>query len=86
MSNNTVIQSSHQISKTTKLLEHKTLNNYVESLEIAKNQQHIFICADQTIVNFYSKRASLESWECLKSDLKSSNSMSRILELCHVRL
>ncbi|MEH1822804.1 MAG: hypothetical protein V7L31_27650 [Nostoc sp.] len=61
MSNNTAIQSRHQIPKTTKPLEHKTLSNYVESLEIAKNQQHIFICADQTIVNFYSKQASVES-------------------------
>lgn len=86
MSNNTVIQSNHQIAKITKSLEHKTLSNCVESLEIAKNQQHIFICSDETIVNFYLKRASLESWECLKSDLKSSNSMSRILELRHLRL
>ncbi|MHC0064570.1 hypothetical protein ACWATR_16985 [Nostoc sp. UIC 10890] len=51
MSNNTVtvIQSRHQIPKTTKSLEHKTLSNYVESLGLAKIQRHIFICTDQTI-------------------------------------
>ncbi len=69
MSNNRVIQSSHQIPKITKSLKHKTLSNCVESLGIAKNQRHIFICADQIIANCCSKRASLESWEYLKSDL-----------------
>lgn len=50
MSNNTVtaIQSSHQIPKTTKSLEHKTLSNCV-GLGLAKIQRHIFICADQAI-------------------------------------
>lgn len=47
MSNNTVkvIQSSHQIPKTTKSLEHKTLSNCVESLGLAKIQRHIFLFA-----------------------------------------
>lgn len=51
MSNNTVtaIQSSHQIPKTTKSLEHQILSNCVESLGLAKIQRHIFIYADQTI-------------------------------------
>lgn len=45
MSNNTVkvIQSSHQIPKTTKSLEHKTLSNCVESLGLAKIQRHIYL-------------------------------------------
>ena len=70
MSNNTVIQSSHQIPKTTKSVEHQALSNCVETLELAKIQRHIFICADQTIANCCSKRASLESWEYLKKRLK----------------
>jgi len=70
MSNNTVIQSSYQIPKTTKSVEHKALSNCVESLGLAKIQRHIFICADQTIANCCSKRASLESWEYLKKRLK----------------
>ncbi|MEH2281179.1 MAG: (2Fe-2S) ferredoxin domain-containing protein [Nostoc sp.] len=70
MSNNRVIQSSHQIPKTTKSVEHKALSNCVESLGFAKIQRHIFLCADQTIVNCCSKRASLESWEYLKKRLK----------------
>jgi hypothetical protein len=70
MSNNTVIQSSHQIPKATKSLEHKTLSNCVENLGLAKIQRHTFICADQTIANSCSKRASLESWEYLKKRLK----------------
>ncbi|MHC5733668.1 hypothetical protein [Nostoc sp.] len=45
----TAIQSSHQIPKATKFLEHKTLSNFVESLGLAKIQQYIFICADQAI-------------------------------------
>jgi hypothetical protein len=73
MSNNTVtvIQSNHQIPKTTKSLEYNALSNCVESLGLAKIQRHIFVCADQIIANCCSKRASLESWEYLKSDLKS---------------
>ena len=51
MSNNTVIQSNHQIPKATKSLEHKALSNCVESLGLAKTQRHIFIDADQTIAN-----------------------------------
>ena len=70
MSNNTVIQSSHQIPKPTKSLEHKALSKCVETLGLAKIQRHIFICADQTIANNCSKRASLESWEYLKKRLK----------------
>jgi hypothetical protein len=70
MSNNTVSQCSYQIPKTTKFLEHKTLSNCVESLGLAKIQQHIFICVDQTIANCCSKQASLESWEYLKKPLK----------------
>ncbi|MFN6564843.1 MAG: (2Fe-2S) ferredoxin domain-containing protein [Nostoc sp. ChiSLP01] len=66
MSNNKVIQKSHQIPKTTKPLEHKALSNCVESSGVAKIQQHIFICADQTNPNCCSKPASLESWEYLK--------------------
>ncbi len=73
MSNNTVIQSSHQIPKTTKSPEHKALSNCVESLGLAKIQRHIFICADQTIANCCSKQASLESWEYLKKRLKELN-------------
>lgn len=69
MSNNRVIQSSHQIPKITKSLERMPLSNCVESLGVAKNQRHIFISADQIIANCCSKRASLESWEYLKSDL-----------------
>jgi (2Fe-2S) ferredoxin len=65
-----VIQSSHQIPKTTKSPEHKSLSNCVEILGLAKIQQHIFIGADQTIANCCSKRASLESWEYLKKRLK----------------
>ncbi|MEH2077080.1 MAG: ferredoxin [Nostoc sp.] len=70
MSNNTVIQPSHQIPKSTKSLEDKPLSNCVESLGLAKIQRHIFICADQTIANCCSKRASLESREYLKERLK----------------
>lgn len=65
-----MIQSSHQIPKTTKSPEHKALSNCVETLGLAKIQRHIFICADQTIANCCSKRASLESWEYLKKRLK----------------
>ncbi|MEH2250812.1 (2Fe-2S) ferredoxin domain-containing protein [Nostoc sp.] len=65
-----MIQSSHQIPKTTKSLEHKALSNCVETLGLAKIQRHIFICADQTIAHCCSKRASLESWEYLKKRLK----------------
>ncbi|MFS0515510.1 (2Fe-2S) ferredoxin domain-containing protein [Nostoc sp. UIC 10607] len=65
-----MIQSSHQIPKATKSLEHKALSNCVEILGLAKIQRHIFICADQTIANCCSKRASLESWEYLKKQLK----------------
>ncbi|WP_265274336.1 hypothetical protein [Nostoc sp. KVJ3] len=70
MSNNGVIQSSHQIAKATKSVEHKTLSNCVESLGIAKIQRHIFICAEQTIANCCLKLASLESWEYLKKRIK----------------
>ncbi|MDZ8184756.1 MAG: (2Fe-2S) ferredoxin domain-containing protein [Nostoc sp. ChiSLP02] len=70
MSNNKVIQKSHQIPKTTKSLENKALSNCVESLGVRKIQQHIFICADQTTPSSCSKRASLESWEYLKKRLK----------------
>lgn len=70
MSNNTVIQSSHPIPKTTKSLERKALSNCVESLGLAKIQRHIFICSDQTVANCCSKQASLESWEYLKKRLK----------------
>ncbi|MEH2069640.1 MAG: hypothetical protein V7K47_16015 [Nostoc sp.] len=69
MSNNKVIQTSHQIPKTTKSLEYKALSNCVESLGLAKIQPHIFICGDRTIANCCSKRASLESWEYLKKRL-----------------
>ncbi|MBN3897233.1 MAG: ferredoxin [Nostoc sp. NOS(2021)] len=65
-----MIQSSHQIPKITKSPEYKTLSNCVESLGLAKIQRHTFICADQTIANCCSKRASLESWEYLKKRLK----------------
>jgi (2Fe-2S) ferredoxin len=70
MSNNLVIQSSHQIPKTTKSPEHKALSNCVETLGLAKIQRHIFICADQTVANCCSKQASLESWEYLKKRLR----------------
>ncbi|WP_242054788.1 (2Fe-2S) ferredoxin domain-containing protein [Nostoc flagelliforme] len=70
MSNNSVIQASHQIPKTTKSLKHKALSNCVESLGLAKIQRHIFIGADQAIANCGSKRASLESWEYLKKRFK----------------
>ncbi|WP_223280153.1 (2Fe-2S) ferredoxin domain-containing protein [Nostoc sp. PA-18-2419] len=70
MSNNKVIQTSYQIPKTTKSLEYKALSNCVKSLGLAKIQPHIFICADQTIANCCSKRASLESWEYLKKRLQ----------------
>ncbi len=40
MSNNTVIQSSHQIPKTTKSLNDKPLSNCVETLGLAKIQRH----------------------------------------------
>ncbi|MBW4614268.1 MAG: ferredoxin [Desmonostoc vinosum HA7617-LM4] len=70
MSNNTVIQKSHPIPKTTKSLERKALSNCVEALGLAKIQRHIFICADQTVANCCSKQASLESWEYLKKRLK----------------
>jgi hypothetical protein len=65
-----VIQSSHQIPKTTKSIELKAPNNCVESLEMATIQQDIFICADQITANRCSKRASLESWEYLKKRLQ----------------
>ncbi|WP_392478144.1 ferredoxin [Nostoc sp. C110] len=66
-----MIQSSHQIPKATKfLVEYNALSNCVESFGLAKIQRHIFICADQTIANCCSKRASLESWEYLKERLK----------------
>ncbi len=77
MSNNKVIQKSHQIPKTTKPLEHKVLSNCVESLGMGKIQQHTFIRAEQPHPNYCSKPASLESWEYLKSDLKSKNFKSR---------
>jgi hypothetical protein len=70
MSNNTVIQSSRQIPKTTKSLDKKALHNYVETIGIAKIHRHIFICADQTVANCCSKQASLESWEYLKKRLQ----------------
>jgi (2Fe-2S) ferredoxin len=66
MSNNTVIQCSRKIPKTTKSLDNKALHNCVETLGLAKIQRHIFICADQTVANCCSKQASLESWEYLK--------------------
>ncbi|WP_292795098.1 hypothetical protein [Nostoc sp. NMS7] len=66
-----MIQSNHQIPKTTKSPEHKALSYCVETFGLAKIQRHIFIGADQTIANCGSKGASLESWEYLKSDLKS---------------
>lgn len=65
-----MIQSSHQTPEATKSLEYKALSNCVETLGLAKIQRHIFICADQTIANCCSKRASLESWEYLKKRLK----------------
>ncbi|MFN6489012.1 MAG: hypothetical protein RMY33_003285 [Nostoc sp. DedQUE03] len=65
-----MIQSSHQIPKARKSLQHKILSNCVETLGLAKIQRHIFICADQTITSCCSKRASLESWELLKKRLK----------------
>ncbi|WP_242057850.1 MULTISPECIES: hypothetical protein [Nostoc] len=70
MSNNKVIQKSYQIPKTTKPLEHKALSNCVESLGVAKIQQNVFICADQTSHNYCSKPASLELWKYLKKRLK----------------
>ncbi|MBD2610991.1 MAG: (2Fe-2S) ferredoxin domain-containing protein [Nostoc sp. ZfuVER08] len=70
MSNNKVIQKSHQIPKTTKPLEHKVLSNCVESLGMAKIQQHTFIRAEQPNPNYCSKPASLESWEYLKKRLE----------------
>ncbi|OUL37539.1 ferredoxin [Nostoc sp. T09] len=70
MSNNTVIQCSRKIPKTTKSLDNKALRNCVETLGLAKIQRHIFICADQTVANFCSKQASLESWEYLKKRLQ----------------
>ncbi|MDZ7958897.1 MAG: hypothetical protein RMY34_13610 [Aulosira sp. DedQUE10] len=70
MSNNTVIQCSSKIPKTTKYLDKKALGNCVETLELAKIQRHIFICVDQTVANCCSKQASLESWEYLKKRLK----------------
>ncbi|MDZ8079810.1 MAG: hypothetical protein RMY36_027640 [Nostoc sp. SerVER01] len=70
MSNNKVIQKSHQIPKTTKSVEHKALSNCVESLGLAKIQQHIFICAEQTTPDSCSKPASLGSWEYLKKRIQ----------------
>lgn len=70
MSDNTVIQNSHPIPNTTKSLERKALSNCVETLGLAKIQQHIFGCSDQTVANCCSKQASLESWEYLKKRLK----------------
>lgn len=70
MSNNTVIQKSRQIPKTTKSPDNKTLSNCVETLGLAKIQQHIFLCADQTVPNCCSKQASVEAWEYLKKRLK----------------
>lgn len=70
MSNNTVIQPSRKIPKTTKNLDNKALSKCVETLGLAKIQRHIFICADQTVPNCCSKQASLESWEYLKKRLK----------------
>ncbi len=37
---------------------------------MAKIQQHIFICADQTNANSCPKQASLESWEYLQKRLQ----------------
>ncbi|WP_242046645.1 ferredoxin [Cylindrospermum sp. FACHB-282] len=70
MSNNTVIQSSHLIPKTTKSLERKALSHCVETLKHALIQRHIFICSDSTVANCCSKQASLESWEYLKKRLR----------------
>jgi hypothetical protein len=70
MSNNTVIQSSHLIPKTTQSLEPKALSNCVETLGHALIQRHIFICSDSTVANCCSKQASLESWEYLKKRLR----------------
>ncbi|MEH1778832.1 MAG: hypothetical protein V7K67_14520 [Nostoc sp.] len=51
MSNNTVIQSNHQIPKITKSLEHKTLSNCVESLEIAKiSNTFLFVLTRQLLI------------------------------------
>ncbi len=70
MSNNTVIQCSRKIPKTTKYLDNKALGNCVETLGFAKIQRHILIWVSQTVANCCSKQASLESWEYLKKRLK----------------
>ena len=81
MSNNTVIQCSRKIPKTTKSLDNKALRNCVETLGLAKIQRHNFLCADQSVGNCCSKQASLESWEYLKRrspELKLDQSQNRI--------
>lgn len=70
MSNNTVIQKSRQIPKTTKPPDNQALSNCVETLGLAKIQQHISLCADQTVTNCCSKQASVEAWEYLKRRFK----------------
>ncbi|MCC5646292.1 hypothetical protein LC607_25870 [Nostoc sp. CHAB 5824] len=50
MSNSTVIQSSHQISKASKSLEHKALSNCVETLGLAKIQRHILFALTRQLL------------------------------------
>ncbi|BAY12607.1 (2Fe-2S) ferredoxin domain-containing protein [Calothrix sp. NIES-2098] len=70
MSNNTVIQCSRKIPKTTKFLDNKPVRNCVETLGLAQIQRQIFLCVSQTVANCCSKQASLESWEYLKRRLQ----------------
>jgi len=63
MSNNTVIQCSRQIPKTTKSLNDKALSNCVGTLGSAKIQRVVFICPDQISTSCCLKQASLKSWE-----------------------
>jgi (2Fe-2S) ferredoxin len=69
MSNNTVIQCSRKIPKTTKSLDNKPLRNCLETLGFAKIPRHYFGCADQSVANSCSQQANLESWEYLKKRL-----------------
>ncbi|WP_242046159.1 MULTISPECIES: ferredoxin [Calothrix] len=69
MSDNTVIQCSHKISKTTQFLDNKAWRNCVETVGLAKIQRHISLCPEQTVSHCCSKQASLESGEYLKKRL-----------------
>ena len=70
MTDNTSTQPSAEIPETLQPQDKDALATGVQALGIPYIQQHVFICADQTLPQCCSKEASLESWNYLKKRLK----------------